>query len=158
MSGNMDNKVNISQLDKITDEHWRLLLLADPSKQLVQQYLQHGTTFEVRKSDQVVAIMVVEGISPTSLEIKNIAVDPKFENQGIATKLLNYALDFAKGHQYRQVQIGTGSTSFKQLYLYQKVGFRITSIRKDFFVKNYQHPIYENGLLLRDMVVLVMNL
>lgn len=154
----MDYKVNITQLDKITDEHWRLLLLADPSKQLVQQYLQQGTVFEVRKSDQIVAIMVVEEISLASLEIKNIAVDPKFENQGIATKLLNYALDFAKGHYYQQVQIGTGSTSFKQLYLYQKVGFRITSIRKNFFVKNYQHPIYENGLLLRDMVVLVMNL
>lgn len=137
MSGNIDSRINITQLDKITDEHWHLLLLADPSKQLVQQYLQHGTIFEVRKSDQVVAIMVVEGISPTCLEIKNIAVDPKFENQGIATKLLNYALDFAKGHHYQHVQIGTGSTSFKQLYLYQKVGFRISSIRSDFFIKRW---------------------
>lgn len=135
-------QLRINQIADITDEHWHLLLLADPSKRLVQQYLQHGTTFEVRKSDQVVAIMVVKKNSPASLEIKNIAVDPKFENQGIATKLLNYALDFAKGHHYQQVQIGTGSTSFKQLYLYQKVGFRISSIRSDFFIKNYQHPIY----------------
>lgn len=153
-----NEQLKINKIANITDEHWRLLLLADPSKRLVQQYLQHGTVFEGRKADQVVAIMVLEEISPASLEIKNIAVDPKFENQGIATKLLNHALDFAKEHHYQQVQIGTGSTSLKQLYLYQKVGFRITRVRKDFFVKNYQRPIYENSLLLRDMLVLVMDL
>lgn len=148
----------ITQVNKLTDKHWDLLLLADPNKDLVQKYLQAGITFEVRKKEKLLAIMVLQAISQSKLEIKNIAVDPKFENQGVATRLLTYAFQFARQRNYQQLQIGTGSTSFKQLYLYQKVGFRITEIKKDFFIKNYQQHIYENGLLLRDMLVLTANL
>lgn len=39
-----------------------------------------------------------------------------------------------------------------QLYLYQKCGFRMTSIDRDFFVRHYAEPIIENGLVLKDMV------
>lgn len=148
----------INKLSKITDEHWRLLLLADPSKRLVKQYLKLGEAFEVRKDNQLVAIIVIQKITPAKLEIKNIAVDPKFENRGIATQLLHYVLHWAKQHHYEQIQIGTGSTSFKQLYLYQKVGFRVTRVIKDFFLENYSRPIYENGLTLRDMIILSINL
>lgn len=145
----------IKQVDKITDEHWKLLLLADPSKDLIERYLQSGKTFEFREDTNLAAIMVLKEISQSKLEIKNIAVDPAFENHGIATRLLKYAFCYAKKHQYQQVLIGTGSTSFKQLYLYQKMGFRISYIKRDFFVKNYKYLIHENGLLLRDMLVLV---
>ena len=158
---NDDNQIKgkeqfeIKQVDKITDDHWKLLLLADPSKDLVERYLQSGKTFEFRKNTNLAAIMVLKEVSQFKLEIKNIAVNPTFENQGIATRLLKYAFCYAKKHQYQQVLIGTGSTSFKQLYLYQKMGFRISYIKRDFFVKNYKYLIHENGLLLRDMLVLV---
>lgn len=39
----------ITQVNKLTDKHWDLLLLADPNKDLVQKYLQAAITFEVRK-------------------------------------------------------------------------------------------------------------
>lgn len=151
-------KLTIRPVTQLTAQHWQLLLLADPSRKLVQDYLQKGTVWEARKDGQSVGIMVLDEIAPSRLEIKNIAVDPKFENQGIATALLHYALHFAKQRRYHRLQIGTGSTSFKQLYLYQKVGFRITGIRRDFFVKNYERPIYENGLWLQDMLVLEIDL
>lgn len=148
------NKIN--EVYKITNDHWRLLLLADPSKHLVHEYLQAGKVFDVKKDNQPIAIVVLKEISRVKLEIKNISVDPQFENQGIATRLLHFAIQYAKNHQYQQLQIGTGSTSFKQLYLYQKIGFRITDIWQDFFINNYDHPIYENHLLLHDMLVLTM--
>lgn len=157
----MKDKINhfeIEQVTRVTDEHWKLLLLADPSKELIQKYLQSGKIFEIRVADNPIAIMVLQKISKFKLEVKNIAVNSKFENQGFATKLLQYAFYFAKKHHYQQLQIGTGSTSFKQLYLYQKLGFRVTDIKKNFFVENYEHPIHENGLLLRDMLILTANL
>ena len=40
------------------------------------------------------------------------------------------------------------------LALYQKMGFEMDSIRKGFFIDNYPEPMYENGILVRDMVVL----
>lgn len=150
-------KSKINKVEKITSEHWRLLLLADPSKHLVQNYLQMGQVFDIKKDDRPIAILVLEAVSERGLEIKNIAVDPRFENQGFASRLLYFAIQYSKNHKYQQLQIGTGSTSFKQLYLYQKFGFRVTDIKQDFFTKNYKQPIYENRLLLKDMLVLTMN-
>lgn len=112
--------------------------------------------FVQSKDGHPIAVMVLQELTSDKLEIKNIAVDPRLENQGIATRLLQDAVHFAKVHHYQQLQIGTGSTSFKQLYLYQKIGFRVTEIKRNFFVKNYVQPIHENGLLLRDMLVLTL--
>lgn len=63
----------IKQVDKITDEHWKLLLLADPSKALVERYLQSGKTFEFRKNTKLAVIMVLKEVSQFKLEIKNIS-------------------------------------------------------------------------------------
>jgi hypothetical protein len=56
------------------------------------------------------------------------------------------------------VEVGTGSTGVEQLYLYQKCGFRMTHIDRDFFVRHYSEPIVENGLVLRDMVRLSLDI
>ncbi|MDU7055385.1 MAG: N-acetyltransferase, partial [Enterococcus hirae] len=40
------------------------------------------------------------------------------------------------------------------LQLYKKIGFLEISREKDYFVKNYKQPIYENGQRLRDQVTL----
>lgn len=151
-----NNDTRMELVTTATPEHWNLLFRADPSKKLIQDYLQAGMLFARSKDGHPIAVMVLQELSPDKLEIKNIAVDPRFENRGIATKLLQDAVHFAKVHHYQQLQIGTGSTSFKQLYLYQKIGFRVTEIKRNFFVKNYGQPIHENGLLLRDVLVLTL--
>ena len=38
---------------------------------------------------------------------------------------------------------------------YQRYGFRVTSIDHDFFVKNYPEPIFENGIQLFDMSLIL---
>lgn len=137
-----------------TEKHWQLYLRADPSERLIQKYLQTGFAFEIDDNREPIGVIILTPQSENELEIKNIAVAEGHENQGIATQLLKYARHFAKFHGYETLTIGTGSTSFKQLYLYQKLGFRITEVKKDFFVKNYSEPIYENGLHLQDMILL----
>jgi hypothetical protein len=37
---------------------------------------------------------------------------------------------------------------------YGRCGFTYSHRLKDFFVKNYRHPIVEDGILLQDMVYL----
>lgn len=144
--------------EKITEEHWQLYLLADPSKTLVEKYLQAGDAFEVRENGSLVGVIILLAQNESELEIKNIAVAENWENHGIATGMIQFAEKFAKDHDFQSLTIGTGSTSFKQLYLYQKMGFRIFQIKRDFFIKNYSEPIYENGLHLRDMLMLNLKL
>lgn len=48
---------------------------------------------------------------------------------------------------------GTGDTP-STLSFYEHCGFRISHRLKNFFTDNYDHPIYEDGKLLTDMVYL----
>ena len=49
--------------------------------------------------------------------------------------------------------VGTGDTP-STLSFYEHCGFRISHRLKNFFTDNYDHPIYEDGKLLTDMVYL----
>ena len=103
-------------------------------------------------------ILVLLPTHPRTLEIVNIAVSEDSRGRGIGQELLHFAIDFAKKEKYDYLEIGTGSTGFQQLYLYQKVGFRMTHIEPDFFIHHYDEPIIENGLPLKDMVRLRLHL
>lgn len=50
--------------------------------------------------------------------------------------------------------MGTGNAATKQLHLYQKEGFKISGVRKNFFIDNYPRAIVENGKELKDMIML----
>lgn len=152
----MNEIMKVFKTNTITAAHWQLFLRADPSRELVADYLSQGEVFEMRKGTRLAATIILLPLSATQLEIKNIAVAPQLENQGLAKVLLNFAKGYAHEHHYSELVIGTGSTSFKQLYLYQKVGFRVIGVKRNFFIDHYHHPIWENHLQLRDMIVLKM--
>src|SRR5690606_12861387 len=93
-----------------------------------------------------------------TIEIKNISVQSSYQGKGLGTLLLKHAIDKAKSSGFKRIVIGTGNSSIGQLYLYQKAGFRITQIKRDFFRTNYDEPIIENGIECRDMIVLMKEL
>ncbi|WP_375178682.1 GNAT family N-acetyltransferase [Enterococcus rotai] len=142
----------IREIQELQAVHYDLLLLADPDKHLVEDYVKRSICFEAIFDDAAAGILALLPTRPETLEIVNIAVDKTYQGQGIGEELLQFALSYAKNNQYKTVEIGTGSTSFGQLYLYQKCGFRMTSIDRDFFIRHYEEEIVENKLILKDMV------
>jgi hypothetical protein len=48
--------------------------------------------------------------------------------------------------------VGTGNSSIGNIIFYQKCGFRMDHVRKDYFWY-YREPVFENGLRVRDMLV-----
>lgn len=141
-----------NSVTQLTDDHYDLLLEADPSKELVDGYFKRSLTFEAIKDQQLVGIIVLLETRPETLEIVNVSVHPDHQNQGLGQLILAFAIDYAKDNDFIAIDIGTGSTSFSQLYLYQKLGFRIVGIDRDFFVIHYTEEIIENGLVLKDMI------
>ncbi len=142
----------IREIRELQAAHYDLLLLADPDKLLVENYVKRSICFEAVFDDTEAGILALLPTRPETLEIVNIAVAKPYQGQGIGEELLQFALSYAKNGQYKTVEIGTGSTSFGQLYLYQKCGFRMTSIDRDFFLRHYEEEIVENKLILKDMV------
>ncbi|WP_103105171.1 GNAT family N-acetyltransferase [Brevibacillus reuszeri] len=135
-----------------------LLLLADPSQKLVEEYLQRGDCFVAAKGEEIVGVYVLIKTRPDTIELVNVAVDEGQQGQGIGKKLVLHAIEEAKASGYKTIEIGTGNSSLDQLALYQKCGFRMTWIDKDFFIRHYNEPIYENGIQLFDMVRLSQDL
>ncbi|PAF15531.1 GNAT family N-acetyltransferase [Terribacillus saccharophilus] len=144
--------VIIERFTKATKSHYELLLDADPSRKVVDSYLSKSHCIEAKVGLKVIGVIILLPTRPNTLEIVNIAVSNDFQGQGIGRILIEYALEFAREHEMKTVEIGTGSTSVGALYLYQKCGFRMTHIDKDFFSRHYDEKIIENEIELRDMV------
>ncbi|PRS81019.1 MULTISPECIES: GNAT family N-acetyltransferase [unclassified Bacillus (in: firmicutes)] len=129
-----------------------LLLLADPSKEKVLVYVQSGSCYAAFHEEDVIGVYVLSSLSQHTVEIMNVAVKESWQGKGIGKQLIRHAIAEAKAAGFHRIEIGTGNSSIQQLALYQKCGFRLTSIDRDFFLKHYDEPIYENGIQCMDMV------
>lgn len=134
-----------------------LLLLADPSEEKVRSYLPRSRSFVALSGELVVGACVVQPMAGGSQELMNIAVWPSHQGTGCGTALLRWAIDFYRRSGAARLEVGTGSFGY-QLAFYQRHGFRVTSIDRDFFVRNYREPIFEEGIQLLDMLRLTLTL
>lgn len=132
-----------------------LLLLADEQEDMIEKYLGNGTMY-VLDDNGVIAEIVVCDEGNGILEIKNLAVKPQFKRQGYGRKLMEFVCELYK-EKYRTVQVGTGDSSLTVPF-YEKCGFKRSHVVKDFFTQNYNHPIYECGIQLKDMIYLTKEL
>jgi ribosomal protein S18 acetylase RimI-like enzyme len=131
---------------------WELLLMADPSKEAIEKYLPISEVFIALLDNELIGAYVLANISPDVIELKNIAVYGKYQGKGFGKKLVLDAISKAKDKGVKRMEVGTGNSSLHQLALYQKCGFGIVGIEKDFFVKNYKEEIIENGIRCVDMI------
>ncbi|SMF09127.1 Acetyltransferases [Alteromonadaceae bacterium Bs31] len=134
-----------------------LLLEADPSEQSVRSYLDSGLVFAAVRNKAIVGVCVVALESETRAELFNISVSKAFQKQGVGTKLLEFVLGELRLKGIRRVELGTGTFGY-QLAYYQRQGFRVGSVIKDYFVNRYPAAIYEQGIQLKDMLRLYLDL
>lgn len=128
-----------------------LLLLADEQENMVERYLEKGTMY-VLEDDEVKAECVVTDEGKGILEIKNIAVVPEYQGKGYGKMLLDFLVRKYTG-LYSVLQVGTGDSPLT-IPFYEKCGFVRSHTVPRFFTDNYDHPIYEGGIQLADMVYL----
>ena len=131
-----------------------LLQLADPSKTHIEAYLTNGTCYLAKIGDETIGAMVLQELDGTTMELKNIAVSPSQQGRGYGKVLLEYAIKTCRDSGYNKLIVGTGNSSIGQLAFYQKSGFEIQHIIKNYFVDHYPEPIFEDGIQCKHMVVL----
>ena len=144
----------IRQLRKDEKIPYDLLLLADETLEAIDKYIFGSDIYVLEQENETIAVYAVQSKDMNEIEIKNIAVVTEYQGQGIGKLLLKDAACKAKRKGFKTIVIGTGDASIKQLYLYQKEGFEVFDIKKNFFVDNYPKPIYENGIQLKHMIML----
>lgn len=142
------------KIREVTDckkEYLALLLLADEQEDMVDRYLERGTMY-VLEDGGVKAECVVTDEGDGILELKNIAVKPDCQGKGYGKALVDFLVQTYIG-QYTVLQVGTGDSP-STIPFYESCGFRRHHLVKNFFTDHYDHPIYECGVQLVDMVYL----
>ncbi|HYK71903.1 MAG TPA: GNAT family N-acetyltransferase [Pseudoneobacillus sp.] len=150
--------MKIRQLHKNEIPPMNLLLLADPSRKLIEDYLKRGECIVAENEGVIVGVYVLLPTRPDTVELVNIAVSETHQGNGIGKHLVMDAIQTSKSMGYKIIEVGTGNSSIGQLALYQKCGFRIIGVDIDFFIKHYAEEIVENGIRCRDMVRLSQDL
>jgi len=143
--------MEIRQITENKKEFLDLLLLADEQEDMIDKYLEDGTMFALF-DDGVKGVCVVTDEGNGLLEIKNIATDPTYHGKGYGRALIEFVAARYKG-QYHTLQVGTGDSPLTVPF-YEKCGFARSHVLKNFFVDNYDHPIFECGVQLVDMIYL----
>lgn len=144
----------IRQLRKDERIPYDLLLLADESLEAIDKYILGSDMHVLEQENKIIAVYVLQSMNKNEIEIKNIAVASDCQGQGLGKLLLRDAACEAKRKGFKTIIIGTGDAGIKQLYLYQKEGFEVFDIKKNFFIDNYPEPVYENGIRLKHMIML----
>jgi ribosomal protein S18 acetylase RimI-like enzyme len=132
-----------------------LLLLADESLEQVRSYMQRGELYAFVGHDGVaVGIVLTLPAEQNSVELKAVAVDTTQQNRGIGRRMLAAVIDELRRSGVRRAIVGTANAGIGQLAYYQKAGFRLLRIERDFFspARGYPAVMEDNGIRLRDMV------
>ena len=141
------------EIIKITQNRERylpLLLLADEQYDMLLKYLHRGDMYAMHEGGAAVAVCIVTDEGGGVAEIKNLAVAPKYRRTGCGRRMVEFIKGICRGTHSR-LQVGTGDSPLTVPF-YEACGFRRGRTVKNFFTQNYDHPITEGGVLLRDMV------
>lgn len=128
-----------------------LLLLADEQEDMINQYLERGRMY-LLEDHGVKCECVVTDEGAGVLEIKNIATVPEFQGRGYGKRMIEFIIQRYEG-EYSVLQVGTGDSPLT-IPFYEKCGFTYSHRIKNFFTDYYDHPIYECGIQLVDMIYL----
>ena len=150
--------MGIKKLNEDEKIPYDLLILADPSIEAINDYFKRGYCYGAYIDNEIVGVYVIIKTRPFIMELVNIAVSESYQGRGIGKELILHAIKVAKEEKAKVIEVGTGNSSISQLALYQKCGFRITGVDRDFFIKHYKEKIMENGIQCIDMLRLSMEL
>ena len=147
-------EVNQVQIQPVINDkkcYLSLLLLGDEQESMIDRYLERGEMFVMQnRATMPVAIAVVTDEGNGVLELKNLAVQPLFQRKGYGRRMIAYVCEHYKG-RFRTLLVGTGD-SRPTLSFYKNCGFTYSHTIAGFFLKNYDHPIVEEGKVLKDMI------
>jgi ribosomal protein S18 acetylase RimI-like enzyme len=142
--------MNIKKVSGAKKEYIDLLLLADEQENMIDKYLERGEMFVLDDNGikaECVVIKETDGI----YEIKNIAVRPDCQRNSYGKTLIEFLFSYYT--DCKTMLVGTGDSP-SAIDFYKKCGFTESNRIKSFFIDNYDHPMFEDGKQLVDMIYL----
>jgi [ribosomal protein S18]-alanine N-acetyltransferase len=116
-----------------------------------QELLNPGVShlYALRTGDWRVAAFCMVWIVADELHINNLAVRPECRGMGVGRVLLESVFGIAAALGARRATLEVRRSNAVALKLYQRLGFSVAAIRKDY----YNHPVEDALILWRDELV-----
>lgn len=131
-----------------------LLLEADPEVRAIERYLDKSDLYVLLESGRAVSEIALYPRPDGHVEIKSLATDPAARGKGYAGELIRHAIRLC-ALKHRRMYVGTDES---MIPYYERFGFRADYVEPNFFVDNYENPIVVDGVQLKDMSYLSMEL
>lgn len=156
-----DNNNILYSIEEVTSNKeslYGLLLLADETIEAIDKYLALSTVFKVSSDGLAIGVFCLFNIDSSIVEIKNIAISDVKQSLGIGSAVIAAIIKIVKSNGFSTLIVGTSDTGVDQIRFYERNGFVRYAVKKNFFVENYSAPIIENGIQLKDMIMLKLTL
>ena len=138
---NADHLDEVAELERICfSTPWSRNMLAEELDNMLSAFL-----VALDDRDRVVGYAGVQVILDEGY-ITNIAVRPECRRQGIAAKLLQVFMDFAKANQLSFLTLEVRASNYDAIALYGSRGFRSMGRRKNY----YEHPREDALIMTRE--------
>ena len=154
------NALTIEKLGPNDEMPFGLLLLADETTEAIEKYIYTSDVYVARQDGKgkPIGVFALQKIGPTEMELRNIAVSISFQDIGVGSMLITKAKEIAAQAGCSTLWVGTPDIATKEIGFYKKNGFGPAGTKKDFYIENYPNPLYDNGVQLRDMLMLRLEL
>lgn len=142
------------KITEVSGDRWAyrdLLLLADPSEEMIGRYLPAAFCWPLMKAAQPPGVLSAVPVE-SGWELKNIAVAPGIPAARRRTRADRRRARTPASRHARTGRHGRTPASFA---FYSACGFTLSHRVKNFFTDNYPQPIWDDGVLLTDMVYFV---
>lgn len=114
------------------------------------------TSYIAQTDTDIVGAVVMHWQTEES-EIVYIATAPSLRGQGYGKAMMQLIIKEARQRGVQTLSVGTSNASWSNIAFYQKCGFRMHSVRRDFFIY-IPMPMYEDGIRMQDMLMLHLDL
>jgi GNAT superfamily N-acetyltransferase len=130
-----------------------ILLLAEPSENALRWSLNNlsDAAYRMDVDGELVGAATMRW-RRAPCEMVELGLLPSRQGAGLGKKFVAWLINEARRRGVPELIVGTSSTSAANIIFYQKCGFRIDHVRHDYFWY-YAEPVYEHGLVVRDMIV-----
>ncbi len=144
--------MQIKEIPTNKADYMDILLIGDEDEKMINKYIEQSTLFVLFDNNILTSVCAVITIDKETIEIKNLATYPEYQNMGYASALIDFICNkYKTGFKYLILVTGENN---KTLTFYKKRGFQEIHRLKNFFIENYSHPIFEEGKQLKDMIYL----
>ena len=148
------DKSNYRECMELQVEESQKHFVADNTRSLVEAAYEDGLyALGVYDGDTMVGFVLYDyDDTYPGWSMSRFMIGRQFQGKGYGKALIDFVAAKYKG-KYSILQVGTGDSPLTVPF-YEKSGFVRSHSIKNFFIDNYDHPIFEGGVQLTDMIYL----